>query len=87
MHDCIQHAADKGNISPNIADRYDAVFAKCADWFAPSNKKGDEFTLAMNLHNIGLLDCKKESRGLLMGGFSGYHITFKQSKGVTPCNV
>lgn len=81
MHDCIQHAADKGDISPNIAEKYDALFAKCADWFAPSNKNDDEFTLAMNLHAIGLLDINKACR-IQSGSFTGYHITFKQAKGV-----
>lgn len=81
IHPAIEGAARKFEISPNIVEQYNALFLKCGDWFAPSNQDGDEFRLASVLHHIGLLDCMRSCRNQ-SGSFTGYHVTFKQAKGL-----
>lgn len=76
----IHEAIRKDLISENLEQQYSAVFAKCADWFAPTNKRDrdDEYSLAQVLHKIGLLDMRRISRHRA-GCFRGYRVEFKQS--------
>lgn len=76
----IKAAVEKDLLSANIEHLYNAVFDKCVDWFAPTNKKDDEYRLAQDLHDIGLLDMRRTSRH--RGGcFRGYRVEFKKSGG------
>lgn len=74
----IHEAIRKDLISENLEQQYSAVFAKCADWFAPTNKRDDEYSLAQALHKIGLLDMRRISKHRA-GCFRGYRVEFKQS--------
>ena len=74
----IREAIEKDLISGNLEQQYTAVFAKCADWFAPSNKRDDEYSLSQNLHKVGLLDMRRTSKHRA-GCFRGYRVEFKQS--------
>lgn len=74
----IHEAIRKDLISENLAQQYSAVFAKCADWFAPNNRRNDEYGLAQDLHKIGLLDMRRTSKHRA-GCFRGYRVEFKQS--------
>lgn len=78
----VQAAISKCLLSPNLSANYSAVFEKCADWFAPTNRNGDEYSLAQVLHGIGLLDARRicRHRG---GCFRGYRVEFKQSAGAS----
>lgn len=54
------------------------MFAKCVEWFAPTNKRDDEYSLAQALHTIGLLDMRRTSKHRA-GCFRGHRVEFKQS--------
>lgn len=74
----IHEAIRKDLISENLEQQYSAVFTKCADWFAPTNRRDDEYALAQTLHGIGLLDMRRTSKHRA-GCFRGYRVEFKQS--------
>lgn len=84
IHPSIQRAADRYEISPNLADEYQSAFEKCADWFRPTNRHNDDYRCCRVLHKVGLLD---ERRTCIHrnGMFRGYRIEFKQSDMAKHC--
>lgn len=79
IHPALARAASDYEISPHCLEQYQAVFDKCANWFAPDNRHNDEYHKAATMHHLGFLDCRRTSLHRA-GRFRGYRIEFKQSE-------
>ena len=78
-HPCIVRASERYEISPGCIDEYQAAFAKCEDWYRPTNRHNDDYRCCAVLHKVGLLD-ERRTCVHRAGMFRGYRIEFKQSE-------
>lgn len=78
LHPVIRRAVERYDVSPHIADEYQALFEKCHEWFTPTNRHDDEYSRAQVLHSLGLLDQRKTALHR-NGMFRGFRVEFQHS--------
>ena len=82
--DRIAEACRRMDLTPAMEDSYRAVFAKCSEWYRPSNDLDancgvEEYSIAQRLHHAGFLDERRICKWV-DGRPHGKRVEFRQAE-------